>query len=194
MEIYLIRHTTPAVETGTCYGQSDIDVAATFQQEAIAIKEHIPGTIQQVYCSPLQRCSKLAGFLFPSHNIQWNDNLKEINCGDWEMQKWNDIPKEESNKWMVDFVRTPFPNGENYLQLHQRVTTLFGVVHQTQQSSAIITHGGVIRSILSYITQTALQNSFNAFVLHYGCVVQLIKSADGFQYKMLHNLPTSEII
>ena len=42
MEIYLIRHTTPAVEAGTCYGQADLDVIETFEQEASIIKQYLP--------------------------------------------------------------------------------------------------------------------------------------------------------
>ena len=34
MEIYLVRHTTPDVAKGICYGQADIDVTATFLAEA----------------------------------------------------------------------------------------------------------------------------------------------------------------
>jgi len=35
MEIYLIRHTTPDVAKGICYGQTDLDVANTFEEEVI---------------------------------------------------------------------------------------------------------------------------------------------------------------
>lgn len=34
MKIYLIRHTTPHIEKGICYGQTDLDVAETFNNEA----------------------------------------------------------------------------------------------------------------------------------------------------------------
>lgn len=32
MDIYLIRHTTPAIAKGICYGQTDLDVTANFLQ------------------------------------------------------------------------------------------------------------------------------------------------------------------
>ncbi|TAH03053.1 MAG: hypothetical protein EAZ16_08610 [Sphingobacteriales bacterium] len=37
-----------------------------------------------------------------------------------------------------------------------------------QQPAVIVTHGGVIRSILSFITNTQLADSFKVFKLHYG--------------------------
>ena len=33
MEIYLIRHTTPKIEKGICYGQADLNVADSFEEE-----------------------------------------------------------------------------------------------------------------------------------------------------------------
>ena len=97
MEIYLVRHTTPAVEKGICYGQTDLDVTESFITEANIIKEVLPLNIKHVYSSPLQRCSKLAAHLFPDTIIQLRNDLMEINCGLWEMQRWDDIPKEHIN-------------------------------------------------------------------------------------------------
>ena len=33
MLIHLIRHTTPDIETGICYGQTDLDVSDSFEKE-----------------------------------------------------------------------------------------------------------------------------------------------------------------
>ena len=41
MKITLIRHTRVAVETGICYGWSDVDVAPSFETEASRVKENI---------------------------------------------------------------------------------------------------------------------------------------------------------
>ena len=42
MKITLIRHTRVAVETGICYGWSDVGVAPSFETEASRVKENIP--------------------------------------------------------------------------------------------------------------------------------------------------------
>lgn len=187
MEIYLIRHTTPDVPRGVCYGQADIDVAASFRNEASLIKPHLPTTIQQVHSSPLQRCRKLAELLFPQTPIQFHNDLKEISCGDWELKNWDDIAKEELQPWMDDFVNVRIPNGENYVQLHARSTVLFDRLI-SNEPAVIFTHGGVIRSILSYITDTPLRESFDAFSLNCGCVVKIVKEGDQFSYDILHNV------
>ena len=61
MEIYLVRHTTPAIKKGICYGQTDVDLnSETFESELYEIKNKLPSNIVRFYCSPLIRCSKLA--------------------------------------------------------------------------------------------------------------------------------------
>lgn len=187
MEIYLIRHTTPKVEKGICYGQADLDITETFLEEVEAIKPHLPAAEIRVYSSPLQRCKKLADALFDGLEIDVHDDLMELNCGQWELLSWNDIPKEEIQPWMDDFVNVPVPKGESYVDLHNRVVNRFKEIVSKQESAVIIAHGGVLRSILSYITSTPLKESFDAFTLHYGCVVKIHVSKDSMTHELLYN-------
>ena len=142
MEIFLIRHTTPLVAKGTCYGQTDLDVTESFSQEASAILEHIPTNIIKVYSSPLQRCAKLANTLFPSHSIEWHNDLMELNCGEWEMLEWDNIPKAEIKPWMDNFVHVQVPGGESYAQLHQ-----IGSISIESSFSAFQLHYGAVVKI-----------------------------------------------
>lgn len=180
MEIYLIRHTTPDIPKGICYGQSDLGVAETFETELASIIPFLPENIQNVYSSPLVRCSKLAQALFPEHVIQFKKELMELNFGLWEMQKWNDIPQIEIRPWMQDFVQVQAPGGESYQQLHKRVVSCFQYINNQAKSAVIITHAGVLRSILSHVTKTPLKASFDAFSCQYGCVIKLMNEAPFF--------------
>jgi alpha-ribazole phosphatase len=192
MEIFLIRHTTPAVAKGVCYGQTDLDVTDSFHEEAIVIGKHLPDSIVQVYSSPLQRCKKLAEHLFSPTLVVLQKDLMELNCGKWEMQKWDDIPRHEIDPWMNDFVTVRTPEGESYIDLHTRVVAQFEKIMEQQQPAAIVAHGGVIRSILSHITDTALGDSFNLFKLHYGCVVKISFQNSGVVHTVLSNIPPEE--
>lgn len=187
MEIYLIRHTTPKVEKGICYGQADLDITETFLEEVEAIKPHLPSDEIKVYSSPLQRCKKLADALFDGLAIDVHDDLMELNCGQWELLPWNDIPKEEIQPWMDDFVNVPVPKGESYVDLHNRVVKRFNEIVSKQESAVIVAHGGVLRSILSHITSTPLKESFDAFTLHYGCVVKIQVTEDSMTHELLYN-------
>jgi alpha-ribazole phosphatase len=186
MEIYLIRHTTPDIEKGTCYGQADLNTIHSFLEEATCIQQHLPDGIQLVFSSPLKRCRQLAEHLFPNHSISFDDRLKEINCGEWELRPWNEIEQSLLKKWMDDFVNVCIPGGESYLQLYRRVVDFFETI-PLSSTIAIVSHGGVIRSLLSHIERVALQDSFNTYSLRYGCVVKVERSEGMYRHQVLHN-------
>lgn len=191
-EIYLIRHTTPAVARGICYGQTDLDITASFYEEAGMIRELLPSNITRVHSSPLQRCSKLAALLFPGHEVQLHDELKEIHCGQWEMRPWDELPREELDPWMKDFVQVRIPGGESYNDVFARVTRCYeSIKAEHRQASAgataIVSHGGVFRSILSYITSTPLIDSFKVFPLYYGCLARVNGEGAEAVFDMLLN-------
>lgn len=186
MEIYLIRHTTPDIQKGMCYGQYDLNTTGSFEEEVRCIKPHLPASIGKIYSSPLTRCKKLAETLFPQHPIQYDDRLKEINCGAWEMRLWDEIQQEELQAWMSDFVNATMPEGESYLKLYKRVIDFFTSI-PVQDSIAIVSHGGVIRSLLSHIENVELVDSFKAFSIRYGCVIKVLTYPHGFSHQVLHN-------
>jgi alpha-ribazole phosphatase len=187
MEIYLIRHTTPAVAKGICYGQTDLDLTDSLSDEAAVIRRHLPEDMAFVHSSPLLRCARLAGLLFPSRPICLQEDMMEIHCGQWEMRGWDDLPGEELEPWMNDFVNVRIPGGESYLDLDARVNRCFDHIREGSGPVAIVSHGGPIRSILSAITSTPLVDSFNLFSLHYGCVVKLFEKEGIWQYELLSN-------
>ena len=189
-EIFLIRHTAPAVARGICYGQSDIDVTETFIQEASVISQVLPERLDLVYSSPLLRCRKLAEHLFCDKQIVFENDLMEIHCGQWEMQQWDSLPREIIDPWMNDFVNQKIPGGESYVEVFARVSRCFDGIVNKQRSAAIVCHGGVIRSILAHITATPLAESFNRFKLHYGCVVKVIVDEKRLSYQVISNVAT----
>jgi alpha-ribazole phosphatase len=191
MSIYLIRHTTPLIEKGLCYGQLDIDVTDSFPEEAEQIKNVLPA-IEQVHSSPLIRCHKLASHLFPNKSISLEPGLMELACGEWEGIHWDAIPPEVIDPWMKDFVNVSIPGGESYIQMHKRVTECFTRIAEGRKPVAIVTHGGVIRSILAYITNTPLVDSFGAFKISYGCVIKLQATSAGFTHEALHSIVTEK--
>lgn len=63
MEIYLIRHTTPAIKKGLIYGRMDVPLAASFDQEKEVILKQLPSRLDAIYSSPSKRCCALADTL-----------------------------------------------------------------------------------------------------------------------------------
>ncbi len=180
MEIYLVRHTTPNVEKGICYGQSDLGITDSFHSEIEQIHQQIPiQKIAKVYSSPLQRCKLLAKTF--SEEITFDDRLKELNFGDWELLPWDAINSKELDPWMQDFVNVRVTNGESYVMLQERALDFFfSLNHISTEKSIIVSHAGVMRSIISHIQNIDLKNSFK-IKLEYGHVVTIKTTKDQFK-------------
>lgn len=204
MEIYLVRHTTPDVEKGVCYGRANLDVTESFHSEAAIIRQHLPENATAVYSSPLIRCKLLAEHLYAGQSIHLKDELMEINCGNWELKVWDEIPKHEIDPWMNDLLNVRIPAGESYTDVYERVKECFNKIVELYQpgnysrqfptepnslvQTVIVAHGGVIRSILSHITNTPLMDSFKMFNLHYGCVIKIVQKNNGLYHEVLSNI------
>jgi len=178
MEIYLIRHTKPLIDKDICYGQVDVPVEIyNFELAIMNIVSQLPKRIDAIYSSPLFRCSHLAKYLqqkkYRSLDIRYSNLLKEIDFGEWENKRWNDINQTHLNKWMTDFVNEPVRGGESFLQLHLRTREFIERIIDLSHSSVIIvTHAGVIRSVTSHIQQTELKDAFG-INCEYGSVTKL---------------------
>lgn len=174
MALYLIRHTTPDIAPGICYGQTDLDVGPAFTSEAekITTQLHQLGVADgtSVFSSPLIRCRKLAEQISPVE-IMLDPRLMELNFGDWEMRHWNDLNADKLKRWGDDFVNQTCPNGESYQQLHNRTALFLSDLSKHGIDEAlIVTHGGVMRSLLCHLRHTHLIDSFN-YELKYGEII-----------------------
>ncbi|WP_406683132.1 alpha-ribazole phosphatase [Seonamhaeicola sp. MEBiC1930] len=175
MEIYLVRHTTPKIEKGICYGQADLDLTHTWKTEFKEVKTKLPSSNDiKIISSPLRRCALLAQNL--GKDLTLDDRLKELNFGDWELKEWNFIPEKEINPWMKDFVNVQTPNGESYTQLASRVFSLAEEVIASKEFKKVIivSHAGPIRAILAKILNIPLKNSFK-IKIEYGDVFFITK-------------------
>lgn len=166
MEVYVIRHTPVAIGKDTCYGQSNVPLADTFWQDTEHYKKELPKDFEIIYCSPLIRCKQLATAL-QFENIVYENAIMEINFGDWENKKWNDLNQTELNNWMADFVNIKTPNGENLVELFERVKIFVENLRQQEHKKVLlITHAGVIRCLWAYLLEISLQNIFKIPVGH----------------------------
>lgn len=173
MKLYAIRHTSVAVEPGICYGQSDVDVAASFLQEMNAVKEEISGNhFHKIFSSPLQRCRKLAEHLFPNQQILFDDRLKELNFGEWELKCWDAIYNSPLGKhWMEDYQNLPTLNGESYPEMRARIAEWLNELKAEElEALVVVSHAGVIR-VLKHLTEGhPMEKLFAEFKPSYGSV------------------------
>ena len=163
MEIYLIRHTPVNNPQKLCYGQSDIELANDWEADFAALQKKLNLNLSDaiVYSSSSKRCSKLAGFL-SGDRFQIDAKLLEMNFGDWELCEWTAIDQTVLNAWMANFVKYQVPGGENFVIMHQRCTQFWEELTASPSGDKIIvvTHAGVIRSILAHILNIPLDKIF----------------------------------
>ncbi len=170
MELYVVRHTTPDVESRICYGQLDLDVAETFSEEAEQIKLQLPETVDVVYTSTLNRCQKLAEYVYPGQ-YKLDSRILEFDFGDWEGLKWSEIPHEALTIWMENYLELAPPNGETMKSMIDRVRNFLEAVTETDTERIVIfTHSGVIRVLHHLINDVALEDIFSLKV-DYGDVI-----------------------
>lgn len=146
MEVILIRHTHVGVEKGTCYGWTDVPVADTFEEEAAVTKANLARfePFDRAYSSPLTRATKLAAYC--GHTDATTDpRLKEMNMGEWEMQKFDEIKDENLQKWYDDYMHLAPTGGESFPELYSRVADFLDELRRKDYSRvAVFAHGGVL--------------------------------------------------
>ena len=114
MEIYLVRHTSVDIPAGYAYGQTDVPLRPSFEDEAEAVKKNLSGhTFDKVWSSPLTRCTRLAAYCgYP--DAEKEDRIKEISFGEWEMKSWDELSSDpRSEAWFNDWINVPAPSGES---------------------------------------------------------------------------------
>lgn len=159
MELYLIRHTAVAVAPGTCYGQSDVPLAASFAHEAKAVREALRriGPANACYTSPLKRCVALATACGYSDAIL-DARLSEQSYGAWELRKWNDI---DMGLWEERWDVLPPPGGESLPEVTLRIQSLIEeAILQGLPRIFAFTHGGVMGCAKAYIRKIPLREAF----------------------------------
>lgn len=174
MQLIAIRHTQVDVPKGICYGQTDVPLANTYSSELKKLKpQMIKLEIDAVFSSPLQRCSTLAIDLFQG-KYETNPALMEMNFGDWEMQKWDEITDPYFQEWMDNYQTAACPKGESMADLNERVARFTEQLKSTIPSNntvALVTHAGVIRCLLMQIHKLTPEQVFSR-ELAFGAVIR----------------------
>ncbi len=175
MDIYLIRHTTPKVDKGICYGATDLSVVETFPTEAQAVKSILPiyQATTLVYSSPLIRCHQLAQYIAPPQRIIVEPSFKEISFGDWEMHPWKSIDKTIMKNWFENFVNISPPNGEAFQTVFDRTIKALEIAKgKAKDQLWIVAHSGIIRAVLCHYQNIPLKDAFKSN-MEYGAVYKI---------------------
>lgn len=170
--LYLVRHTAPDIAPGICYGQLDIGVASSFDEEAKIVRNWLPPA-DIIVTSPLLRARKLAEYLGQELKCRLRSDVRlmEKSFGAWEGTAWDDIGREEIDAWAADVMNYVPPRGESGQQLMQRAQAALRDIAQLHRETVIIvTHGGMIRAMLAQLGQLPLPSTL-PWEVAYGAVI-----------------------
>lgn len=172
MKVYLVRHTSVDVAPGTCYGQTDVPLRASFQEEAEACKKALQDTgmrFSRIYTSPLSRCTRLAAYCgFPG--AERDERLKEMNMGEWEMQRFEEITDPRIQEWYDDYLRVRTTGGESFMDVLVRVSDFFDHLDRTSGPALVFAHGGVLVAAQVYAGKVKLEDAMKALPPYGGMV------------------------
>lgn len=187
MLVYVIRHTPVDVPKGMCYGRSDVGLHADWREHFADVRGRLPlealsGT--NVYSSPLKRCLLLAEELVES--VQQSELIREMDFGDWELNPWDSVPKEQIDRWLSDLANVRTPGGEGLNDVYTRaarfLTELADAPHEV---AFVLTHGGVIRCLVAQVLGLPLANAARIQV-DYGGITRLRIERDLLQVESLN--------
>ncbi len=108
-----------------------------------------------VFTSPLKRCIQTCNILFPNLKPLVIDALSECNFGEWEGKTADELSSDENfKKWLAGDNSVKPPRGESNNDFVRRICNMFesiveGLMKTGTTECAIVTHGGVIMTLLA---------------------------------------------
>lgn len=155
--IHFIRHgAIDETLAGKYIGTTDVPLS---DKGKMALKRldfecKYPGA-QAVFTSPLKRCVETCRILYPEQNPLSITNLSECNFGEWEGKTADELKSDPLfEKWLAGDNEVKPPRGESNADFVRRICLMFesiveGLMKTGTTESVIVTHGGVIMTLLA---------------------------------------------
>ncbi|WP_368504556.1 histidine phosphatase family protein [Alkalihalophilus sp. As8PL] len=157
LDVILIRHGLTQYNAEKRYlGHHDLPLidAGLNQMEGLQrlCRTH---RVDQVFTSDLKRCLQTAAIVFPTEEPLLVPLLREYQFGDFEGYRYEDLCNQTLyQKWLQHPEYITPPNAETYQEFTERVGEGFNhclnvACTNEHTKIALVTHGGVIRYLLS---------------------------------------------
>ena len=155
--IHLIRHgaINPTLQ-GRYIGTTDVPLSDRGKTALRKLDHEMDYPYAKVvFSSPLKRCTQSARILYPQIKPFVIDQLSECNFGEWENKTAEELKgNEDFRKWLAGDPSVKPPRGESNADFTRRVCLMFenivdGLVKTGTTDAVIITHGGVMTTLLS---------------------------------------------
>ena len=152
--LYLVRHAPTTAPSGSLVGSSDLSLSGSGLDRLQGVVPKV-AEVKCWYCSPMVRTRQTMQELercgCRPENVQYDERLREIDFGRWELQSFSDIAAADPElvqAWQryEDFV---FPQGEAVTAFTGRVREMLDFFNALPETTiGVMTHGGVIRTMI----------------------------------------------
>lgn len=155
--IHFIRHgAIDETLSGKYIGTTDVPLSdkGKMDLKKLDYEYRYPGT-QVVFTSPLKRCTETCKILYPELNPLSITALSECNFGEWEGKTAEELKSDpDFEKWLAGDNSVKPPRGESNADFTRRICRMFesiveGLMKTGTTESVIVTHGGVIMTLLA---------------------------------------------
>lgn len=155
-KVHLIRHgTTSGNMEGRYIGRTDLPLCQEGRERLEFLKkEYEYPKAEIVISSPLQRCLQTADILYPDTYFESWSEFIEYDFGAFDGKSIDELRSvPEFEKWVESGMAQTPPGGESTEQFMRRVVEgmnrlLHYMMEERVYSTALITHGGVISTLL----------------------------------------------
>ena len=155
--VHFIRHgACEETRRGEYVGTKDVSLSEEGIRELKELDEafEYPGTAV-LFTSPLKRCLETCEIIYPAIKPIVINELRECSFGEWEGRTAESLSgSEEFKKWLAGDTSVKPPKGESGADFTRRVCNIFqsivdGLISTGNTDAVIVTHGGVIMTLLS---------------------------------------------
>ena len=155
--IHLIRHgACEETRKGVYIGTKDVPLSGEGRRELKALdrKCKYPGA-PVLFTSPLKRCLETCEIIYPAMKPIVIEDLRECSFGEWEGRTADSLStNEEFKKWLAGDTSVKPPKGESGAEFTKRICKVFmdmvdGLIKTGTTDAVVVTHGGVIMTLLS---------------------------------------------
>lgn len=155
MDIIMLRHGETVDNVGKVYSRANTGLTDKGKSEILAARELLEDLhYEDVYCSPLNRTVETMEVLNLEGPVTMESRIQEMNFGIFKEHGFKEISEKypnETRKWAEDPIRYRIPEGENVLDVYDRVVDFLEELIEKDRDVLLISHNGAIRTILSWV-------------------------------------------
>lgn len=178
--IFLIRHgMTEGNRDGRYIGSTDVPMCEEGKQQIQALAEKaVYPQASLFFSSPLTRCVDTLRILYPEVRPELVPELAECSFGIYENRRFDELKDDETfRKWLAGKGQSAPSGGESGVEFQARCCRGFAalvdkLLRSGETSAVLLTHGGVIMSILS--TFGLPRRPFYEWLIGNGCGFEVV--------------------